>query len=138
MCKVNLLVPSERRINQMLKGLFGGVSAGRKAGKAIHVLVKTYDLIITGDKEHTERILEMSHLFGDAYNEHDLACYFLSEFCRKFDPSNERQIQLTKKYVTRAKGAYNRGLIENESAFISLSVSVNSHFGIEIEDIPAI
>lgn len=118
-------------------GFLKGLRWGRNAGKAVQVLLKTYDLAVQ-DESTLNRIQMVAQNFDElGYNEHDVAVQFLSLLINGSDSSNEKQKQLAIKYISRAKGAYKRGLLTTDSPLERLIDKGKEKFNIDADNIPA-
>lgn len=118
-------------------GFLKGLRWGKSAGKAVQVLLKTYDLAVE-DESTLNRIQMVAQNFDElGYNEHDVALQFLVLLVNGSDSSNDRQKQLAIKYISRAKGAYKRGLLTTELPLERLIDKAKEKFNINVDNIPA-
>lgn len=121
----------------MISDLFKAIRWGKHAGKSVNILLKTYDVVVQ-DEFNIQRLQNIALDFDDCgYDEHSVAVHYLSLLVGNFDPSNEDQKRLAIKYISRAKGAYNRGILKDRFPLEVLSEEAMRVFGLDETTIDA-
>ena len=121
----------------MLSNMKKAFRWGRQAGKAGRILQKTYDLPVE-DTFTLSRLERIAREFADlGYDEHAVAVHFLGYVVRDFDSSNEHHKEKAIKFISRAKGAYSRGLLTDDGPLNHLFDNFKNVFDIDVDNIQA-
>lgn len=121
----------------MLGKLIRGFKGGGMGAKAIHVLGKTYGLVVS-HPQHIDMMERVSQVFGEVYNEHEMAVQFLAEFSNTIKTDHPQAKREIEKYIRMSKGAYKRGLVESDVAMEELFKVARERFDINPDDIEAV
>lgn len=121
----------------MFGKIFKSFSAGKNRAKTIHVLTKTYSLVVTHPQQ-LEMIDGIAENFSESLNEHEMAVQFLAEFSKTIKTDHPQAIREVEKYIRMSKGAYSRGLAEVKRPQEILFQVARERFGIDPDSIQGV
>lgn len=121
----------------MLRKLFGISKQDQKFRDTVAILNKLYLLTFSSTK-YTSQIEKFVHEMGDKFNEHEIAIIFLASYSSHIKTDHPRAEIEVKKYISRAKGAYDRGLARDPMPKEYLFSVASERFGIDPVAIEAI
>lgn len=113
----------------MFKNFFQSMATGKNAVKTVHVLTKTYSLVVSHPHE-LEMVDRISKKFSASLNEHEMAVQFLAEFSKTIKPDHPKAIREIEKYIRMSKGAYSRGLARVTNPQEALFQVARERFGV--------
>jgi hypothetical protein len=119
----------------MFGSLFGRSKQKQKFRDTIDVLNKLYLLTFTTSKYPSE--IQKFDQAGDKFNEHEIAIIFLASYSSHIKRDHPQAEIEVKKYISRAKGAYDRGLARDPMPREYLFSVVSERFGIDPNAVPA-
>lgn len=120
----------------MFGSLFGRSKQDQKFRDTIDILNQLYLLTFTTPKYPSE-IQKFVNQMGDKFNEHEIAIVFLASYSSHIKRDHPQAEIEVKKYISRAKGAYDRGLARDPMPREYLFSVVSERFGIDPSAVPA-
>lgn len=121
----------------MLRSLFGISKQDQKYRDTVTILNKLYLLTFSSTK-YTSQIEKFVKEMGDKFNEHEIAIVFLASYSSHIKVDHPQAEIEVKKYISRAKGAYDRGLAHDPMPKEYLFSVASERFGIDPGAIEAI
>ena len=121
----------------MFGSLFGISKQEQKLRDTVTILNKLYLLTFTSTK-YTSQIEKFVKEMGGKFNEHEIAIIFLASYSSHIKLDHPQAQIEVKKYISRAKGAYDRGLAQDPMPKEYLFSVASERFGIDPGAIEAV
>lgn len=107
---------------------------GADVNKITLVLARTYSLAVS-QPIHLDQINHIAQVFGESFNEHEMAVQFLAEFSNTIKTDHPKAKNEIVKYIRMAKGSYLRGLAVSTIPLEKLLKVARERFDIEPDEI---